>query len=96
MKLLRYGATTDRLRDPRGPAYSPDGQTRIRLGNEPAAVRHRKLWANAFEGPGKHVVPPPMSATAAASKRAARLKLERLAEAAAWVEEVKRRPKVAK
>lgn len=33
MKILRYGATTDRLRDPRGPAFDEFGRFRKRLSN---------------------------------------------------------------
>ena len=60
-----------------------------------ARVRHRKLWADAFEGPGTRLQAPPMSATAAALKLAARRKLEREEEAGLWLIKVKAR-KVAK
>jgi len=84
MKLLRYGATTDRLRDPRGPAYSPDGQTRIRLGNEHPVAKRRRMHQEAFEGPGERIHD-------MATSRAARLKAKRENDAVAWIQEVRAR-----
>lgn len=88
MKLLRYGATTDRLRDPRGPAYSADGQVRIRPagnGSHPVAKR-RQMQREAFEAPGPRQ-------SDLANKLAAKRKSASEREAEEWIAEVRRRAK---